>query len=90
MAADRKFEKVPTRAVKPVRFTITVEANAVNQNGTFSKFNILDVQGPNTTCKVNTMPNGSLWLKTAIFENITVLAEGEQHSAKDSAFKLWS
>lgn len=71
------------RSIKPVTFTITVEAKKVNENGTFSSFEFKSVKGPNKTAKAVSplMAGGAIYLKVESLEGITVLAEGETATA---------
>lgn len=71
------------RNVKPVTFTIVVEAKKVNENGTFSSFEFKSVKGPNKTAKAVSplMAGGAIYLKVDSLEGITVLAEGDTATA---------
>lgn len=65
------------RNIKPVTFTITVEARKVNENGTFSSFEVKKVAGPNSTAKVVSPPQagGAIYLKVDSLDNIEMLAD---------------
>lgn len=74
MAADRTT--TVKKAVKPVTFTITLQASRVNENGTFSGFVVQSVKGPNKTAKVAIPPmgGGAIYLKVESLEGIEVLS----------------
>lgn len=66
------------RSIKPVTFTVTVVAHKVNENGTFSSFEIKDVKGiKNSTLKVVAPPKGggSLFIRVATLEGVEVLKD---------------
>ena len=71
------------RNIKPVTFTIVVEAKKVNENGTFSGFEFKSVKGPNRSAKAVSplMAGGAIYLKVDSLEGITVLAEGDTATA---------
>lgn len=71
------------RSITPVTLTVTVEARKVNENGTFSSFEVTSVKGPNSTVRAVCPPQGggSIYLKTENFDGIEVLAESESGSA---------
>jgi hypothetical protein len=60
------------RSIKPVTFTVTVEARKVNENGTFSSFVFKGVKGPNSTAKAVSPPQagGAIYLKVESLEGI--------------------
>ena len=70
------------RSIAPVTLTVTVEAKKVNENGTFSSFEVTSVKGPNSTIKAVCPPQGggSIYIKTETFDGIEVLA-GDSESA---------
>lgn len=65
------------KSIKPVTFTVTIEARKVNENGTFSSFEVKSVKGPNSTAKVVSPPQagGAIYLKVSSLENIQVQDE---------------
>ncbi len=67
------------KAIKPVTFTLVVEAKKVNQNGTLSGITIKSVKGPNSTADAVSpvMSGGAIYLKVSNFENMTVLTAEE-------------
>jgi hypothetical protein len=71
------------KGIKPVTLTITVEAKRINENGTFSGFEVKSVKGPNSTFKVAIPPQGggAIYLKVDRLEGITVLTDGEATTA---------
>jgi hypothetical protein len=68
------------KSIKPVTFTIKVTAKKVNENGTFSAFEIHSVSGSvkNNTFKVVAPPQagGALYIKCETLEGMEVLQEG--------------
>jgi len=77
MKATRK------RSIQPVRLTVTVEANRINENGTFSSFDIISVKGGNKTARAVAPPQGggSIYLKVSDLEGIEVLPENTKAEA---------
>jgi len=73
------------KSIKPVTFTIKVTAKKVNENGTFSAFEIQSVIGSvkNNTFKVVAPPQagGALYIKCETLEGMEVLQEGTATSA---------
>jgi hypothetical protein len=71
------------RSIKPVTFTIVVEAKKVNENGTFSSFEFKSVKGPNKSAKAVSpiMAGGAIYLKVDTLEGITVLTESDAATA---------
>lgn len=63
------------KSIKPVTFTVTVEATKINENGTFSGLTVKSVKGPNETAKVSVPPmgGGSMFLKVDDLKGIVVL-----------------
>lgn len=68
------------KSIKPVTFTIKVTAKKVNENGTFSSFEVQSVTGSvkNSTFKVVAPPQagGALYIKCETLEGMEVLQEG--------------
>lgn len=77
MKATRK------RSIQPVRLTVTVEANRINENGTFSSFDIVSVKGANKTLKAVAPPQGggSIYLKVSDLDGIDVMPEDTKAEA---------
>jgi hypothetical protein len=73
------------KSIKPVTFTITVVAKKVNENGTFSSFEVQSVTGSvkNNTFKVVAPPQagGALYIKCETLEGMEVLQEGTATNA---------
>jgi hypothetical protein len=73
------------KSIKPVTFTITVVAKKVNENGTFSAFEVQSVKGnvKNNTFKVVAPPQagGALYIKCETLEGMEVLQEGATSNA---------
>ncbi len=73
------------KSIKPVTFTIKVTAKKVNENGTFSAFEVQSVTGSvkNSTFKVVAPPQagGALYIKCETLEGMEVLQEGTASNA---------
>lgn len=72
------------RSIKPITITLTVVANRVNENGTFSGFEIKDVKGiRNSTLKAVAPPmgGGSIYLKVATLDGVEVLKDNDDGSS---------
>lgn len=71
------------KGIKPVTLTIVVEARKVNENGTFSGFEVKSAKGPNGSFKVVSPPQsgGAIYLKVASMEGLTVLSDGDTPAA---------
>jgi hypothetical protein len=65
------------RRIKATTLTVVVKATRVNENGTFSGFEVVSVKGPNKTFKVSAPPQGggSLYLKVESLEGLEVIAD---------------
>lgn len=78
------------RRIAPVTFTITVVAERVNENGTFSTFTVQSVKGPNKTAKIVAPPmaGGAIYIKVESLEGIRVLGDddGKTGGAKVKLF----
>jgi hypothetical protein len=73
------------KSIKPVTFTITVVAKKVNENGTFSAF---EVQGVKSTAKNSTFrvvappqAGGALYIKCDTLDGLELMAEGTVSNA---------
>lgn len=68
------------KSIKPVTFTITVVAKKVNENGTFSAFEVQSVKSnvKNSTFRVVAPPQagGALYVKCDTLEGLELMAEG--------------
>ena len=73
------------KSIKPVTFTITVVAKKVNENGTFSSFEVQSVKGnvKNNTFKVVAPPQagGALYIKCETLEGLEIMQEGAVSNA---------
>lgn len=65
------------KAIKPVTLTIVVEARKVNENGTFSGFEVKSAKGPNGTFKVVSPPQsgGAIYLKVTSLDSLVILSD---------------
>lgn len=79
------------KSIKPVTITVTLTASRINENGTFSGFEIVKATGPNKTFKVSIPPQGggSIYLKVLDMENLTVLADTNVGLASAPKAKLF-
>lgn len=79
------------RRIKPVTLTIQVKATKVNENGTFSGFEIISAKGPNKSFKVSTPPQGggSLYLKVESLEGLEMLSDDSTMAASAPKQKLF-
>lgn len=73
------------KSIKPVTFTITVVAKKVNENGTFSAFEVQGVKGSvkNSTFKVVAPPQsgGALYIKCETLDGLEIMADGTTTNA---------
>ena len=62
------------RGIKVVELTVKVKATRINENGTFSGFEVVSASGPNKTFKVVAPPQGggAIYLKVESLDNITI------------------
>ncbi len=67
------------RRIQSVTLSVTVTASRINENGTFSGFEVVKVTGPNKTFKVSAPPQGggSLYLKVESLDGLKFLEEGD-------------
>lgn len=67
------------KSIKPVTFTITVTARKVNENGTFSAFEVQSVKSniKNNTLRVVAPPQGggSLYIKCDSLDGLELMAD---------------
>lgn len=72
------------RSIKPVSFTLVVEATRVNENGTFSGLTVKSVKGPNDSATVSIPPKlgGAVYFKVSDLSGITVLEDSPKGEAK--------
>lgn len=80
--ADNTRKTTVKRPIEEVTLTLKVKAHRINENGTFSQFEVVDIKGPNNTIKASFPPmgGGSIYLKVESLEGIKVL-EGTQKEA---------
>ena len=68
------------KSIKPVTFTLTVVAKKVNENGTFSAFEIQGVKSnvKNSTFRVVAPPQagGALYIKCDTLDGLELVTEG--------------
>jgi hypothetical protein len=73
------------KSIKPVTFTITVVAKKVNENGTFSAFEVQSVKSnvKNNTFRVVAPPQagGALYLKCDTLDGLELVLEGAVSNA---------
>lgn len=72
------YQPTVKRAIRPVSITLKVTAKRINENGTFSAFEVESIKGPNNTIKASFPPQGggSIYLKVEDLEGITVMEQG--------------
>lgn len=59
------------RPIETVSITVTLEANRINENGTFSSFKVKSVKGPaGIAVAIPPQGGGSIFLKTDSLEGI--------------------
>lgn len=65
------------KSIKPVTLTVTLVAKKVNENGTFSSFEVQSVKGSmkNSTLRVSTPPQGggAIYLKVDSLEGLEMI-----------------
>ena len=68
------------KSIKPVTFTITVVAKKVNENGTFSAFEVQGVKSTvkNSTFRVVAPPQagGAMYIKCDTLDGLELMADG--------------
>lgn len=76
------YTPLKKRNIKPVRVTVTLEATQINEHGTFSSFNVVSVNGPNSSTKVSKHPKGggAMFVKSPTLDNIELLPENAPKS----------
>ena len=76
------------KSIKPVTFTLTVVAKKVNENGTFSAFEIQGVKSnvKNSTFRVVAPPQagGALYIKCDTLEGLEIMQDGAVANAPKS------
>lgn len=74
--------------ITPITFTVTLTASKINENGTFSSFQIDKVKGPNGTARAVAPPQGggSIYLKVDSLEGIEVVTDAEAAAPKTKLF----
>ena len=79
------------RRIAPVTITIVVQAEKVNENGTFSGFTVQSVKGPNQTMKVVSPPmaGGAIYLKVSSLDGIKVLKDDDGDKGGGAKVKLF-
>jgi hypothetical protein len=72
------------KSIKPVTITVTLVAKKVNENGTFSSFEVQSVKGSmkNSTLRVATPPQGggAIYLKVDSLEGLEMIERTTQIS----------
>lgn len=65
------------RRIGATTLTIKVTAARINENGTFSSFEVVSVSGPNKTFRMVAPPQGggAIYLKVDSLEGIKILAD---------------
>jgi len=72
------------KTIVPTKITLVVEASRINENGTFSSFNVVSVKGPNSSMKAVAPPQGggSIYLQTTSMDNLDILPEDSDGKAE--------
>jgi hypothetical protein len=65
------------RRIGATTLTIKVTANRINENGTFSSFEVVSATGPNKTFRMVAPPQGggAIYLKVDSLEGIKILSD---------------
>jgi hypothetical protein len=65
------------RRIGATTLTIKVTAGRINENGTFSSFEVVSVSGPNKTFRMVSPPQGggAIYLKVDSLEGIKILSD---------------
>lgn len=63
------------RNISTVEITLKVKASKINENGTFSSFEVVQVTGPNKAMKAVAPPQGggAIYIKTESLDGIKIL-----------------
>ena len=71
------------RSIVPVKLTVQVEAKKINENGTFSSFEVVSVKGPNSTAKAVCPPQGggSIYIKVESLDGLEILTDNSESAA---------
>jgi hypothetical protein len=79
------------RRIRPVTLTVQVKANKVNENGTFSGFEIISAKGPNKSFRVSApfQGGGSLYLKVDSLEGLEMLSDDSTTASAAPKQKLF-
>lgn len=79
------------RRIRPVTLTVTVTASRINENGTFSGFEVVSAKGPNKTFKMSAPPQGggSIYLKVESLEGLQMMEEGSDPTPTTPKKKLF-
>lgn len=79
------------RRIGATTLTIKVTANRVNENGTFSSFEVISVSGPNKTFRMVAPPQGggAIYLKVDSLDGIKILQADDVTSVTPEKKKLF-
>lgn len=79
------------RRIKPVTIHLVIDASRINENGTFSSFEVKSIKGPNKGIKAVAPPmgGGAIYLKVDSLEGIEVLMDNDGPSATATKVKLF-
>lgn len=88
--ADKTRTATVKRDINEVNIVLHLKARRINENGTFSNFEVTKITGPNKTIKASMPPmmGGAIYLKVEDLDGITLLdaAESAENTPKKKLF----
>jgi hypothetical protein len=87
----KEWKVTAKRRIAPVTITLVVKAGRINENGTFSSFEVISAKGANSTLKASVPPQGggAIYLKVESLEGIKILADDDGPASAGPKPKLF-